>query len=221
MEGHENGQITGSLYHRIPGNAKQRFAAAVQRRLPPAAFPRGIPPTSPLAVLPYPVLRRVSSPRGAALRRPSPWPGALRRVLPPRARRACTLRARRVTCTPADRKCTRPCGAAPAGAPPTAPRRRPRLAHGSCCAPSAPRQPRRSAPEHGAARRQARGRGGRGRHGPGDVPGLTRSAARTWCHPEALRQPRGAVGLARGPVLDPAGAHAVAEKTYAPAAPGA
>jgi len=72
-----------------------------------------------------------------------------------------------------------------------------------------------------AARRQARGRGGRGRHGPGDVPCLTRSSARTWCHPEALRQPRGAVGLARWPVLDPTGAHAVAEKTSAPAAPGA
>ena len=38
------------------------------------------------------------------------------------------------------------------------------------------------------------------------------------CHPEALRQPRGAVWLARWLVLDPAGSHAVAEKT-APAAP--
>src|SRR5439155_295907 len=65
---------------------------------------------------------------------------------------------------------------------------RPRLcprAQGSAAAP--PVAPRGTA-ERGAARPvQARGRGGRGRHGPGDVPWLTRSSARTCCHPEALR----------------------------------
>jgi hypothetical protein len=50
------------------------------------SFPQATPPASLLAVLPYPVLRRVSSTRVAALRRPSPCPGALRRVLPPRVR---------------------------------------------------------------------------------------------------------------------------------------
>jgi len=92
-----------------------------------------------------------------------------------------------------------------AARPPSRPRRRPRRA-GSCGVPSAPpgalegweRAPRpRSRALADAIRRH-----------------------RTWGHPEAVRQPRGAGGLAHGPVLDPVGAHAVAEKT-APAAPGA
>ncbi len=47
-----------------------------------------------LAVLPYPILRRLSGIGVAALRRSSPWSGALPRVLPPRARRVRTSEAR-------------------------------------------------------------------------------------------------------------------------------
>jgi hypothetical protein len=49
---------------------------------------------------------------------------------------------------PAERKCTRPCGAAPAGAPLSAPRRRPRLARGmhAPLAPGGPSLCRRGCP---------------------------------------------------------------------------
>jgi len=42
----------------------------------PPSVPRAAPLASPLTVLPSPILRRLSSPRVAALGRPSPWPGA-------------------------------------------------------------------------------------------------------------------------------------------------
>src|SRR6266478_1396328 len=46
-------------------------------------------------ILPYPVLRLVSSPSGNRAAPPQPFSGALRRVLPPGARRAGLPRARR------------------------------------------------------------------------------------------------------------------------------
>jgi hypothetical protein len=46
---------------------------------PVPSVPRAAPLLAPLAILPSPILRRLSSPRVAALGRPSPWPCALRR----------------------------------------------------------------------------------------------------------------------------------------------
>ena len=102
------------------------------------------------------------------LRRPSPWPDAPWRARAPPPRRACAPRARGIcgwvvlegsrgvrAKMPFGIPIRATSGAAPSGAPPSTPRRRPRLAHGSCSAPSAPRQPARAAhstAERGAAR---------------------------------------------------------------------
>ncbi len=61
--------------------------APLERATPmsvPPAFPSRLSPSilpmSPLTVIPTPILRRVSSPRGAARSRASPFPSALRRA---------------------------------------------------------------------------------------------------------------------------------------------
>jgi len=60
------------------GGRRLRALAIPCESVPPSV-PRAAPLAAPLAVLPSPILRRLSSPRGAALGRPSPWPCALRR----------------------------------------------------------------------------------------------------------------------------------------------
>ena len=60
------------------GGRRLRAFAIPCESVPPSV-PRAAPLASPLTVLPSPILRRLSSPRVAALGCPSPWPGALRR----------------------------------------------------------------------------------------------------------------------------------------------
>src|SRR2546425_12401441 len=57
----------------------------------PTHLSRSLCHTWPLVVLPSPILRRVSSLRGATLCRSSPCSGVLRKVLPPGA--GCAARA--------------------------------------------------------------------------------------------------------------------------------
>src|SRR2546425_1489251 len=49
-----------------------RMSSNVMAFYPPDSFPRAAPPVSPLAVLPYPVLRRVSSPSRSRAAPPQP-----------------------------------------------------------------------------------------------------------------------------------------------------